>query len=296
MKCLHRSPILHLILALFAGVWSVAAHAQQDIYLDFGRGPEVVHLPPQIESGEPLPLVVMLHGYGSTSLLTDMYLGFTAESDRRGFILVRPNGEIDVYGNRHWNATDACCQYFGDRDDSSYLRGIIDKLVQRFSIDPARIYVTGHSNGGFMSHRMACDHADVVAAVASIAGATWAEPGLNCAPTAPVAVLQIHGTLDPTILYPGGCLALLDCYPGARFTAASWALLNSCSGAPVPEPGRRDFAEGVAGPESLIENFTGCADGGASSLWTLRGASHVPIFTPAFLPAMVDFLYANARD
>lgn len=279
-------------LALFAP----GASAQQDVFIDFGRGPEAVHLPPQIESGEPLPLVMMLHGYGSSALLTDTYLGFSAEADRRGFILVKPNGRVDVYGNRFWNATPACCQYFGQSNDSEYLRRVIDSLTVRYAVDEARIYVSGHSNGGFMSHRMACDHADRVAAIAGIAGATWADPGANCRPSEPVAALQIHGTADPTILYSGGCLVGLGCYPSAEFSAFSWAVFNGCELRAQIEDERRDFTSGIDGPETTVYTYPACADGGAAALWRLGAGSHVPAFTNAFLPALVDFLFTYRND
>ena len=65
------------------------------------------------------------------------------------------------------------------------------------NVDPYRIYVAGHSNGGFMSYRLACTHADRIAAIVSLAGATFDTPA-DCSPTEPVAVLQIHGTADDT--------------------------------------------------------------------------------------------------
>ena len=48
-------------------------------------------------------------------------------------------------------------------DDSGYVRQIIMTIQGIYKIDPRRIYVTGHSNGGYMSHRMACDHSDLIA-------------------------------------------------------------------------------------------------------------------------------------
>ncbi|MEO0971903.1 MAG: PHB depolymerase family esterase [Pseudomonadota bacterium] len=269
--------------------------AQQDIFIDFGRGPVEVHLPPQLGDETPVPLVMMLHGYGSSALLTDTYLGFTEASDARGFVLVKPNGRIDPFGNRFWNATPACCQYFGESNDSAYLRRIIDRLVATFPIDESRIYVSGHSNGGFMSHRMACDHADRVAAIAGIAGATFADPGTDCRPSESVGSLQIHGTADPTIFYQGGCLALLDCYPSAPFTALSWASLNGCALTPERIGEERDFTLG-AGSETTIEEYPNCPPGGAAALWTLDRGGHVPAFNDDFLPAVIDFLYRFSND
>ena len=82
------------------------------------------------------------------------------------------------------------------------------------------------TNGGFMSHRMACDHAGRVASIASLAGATWYDPA-NCAPAAPVHALQIHGTQDGTIQYNGGTL-FGNAYPGAQDSVESWVGYAGC--------------------------------------------------------------------
>src|SRR5439155_20820686 len=114
-----------------------------------------------------------------------------------------PDGTVDGNNNHFWNATDGCCD-FGKTgvDDSSYLAGLIDEIASKYKVDPKRVYFMGHSNGGFMSYRMACDHADRVAAIVSLAGATFADDS-KCKPTAPVAVVEVHGNADPTVPYDG---------------------------------------------------------------------------------------------
>ena len=52
---------------------------------------------------------------------------------------------------------------------------------------------------------MACSYADQIAAVVSLAGATFLTPE-DCAPTGPVAVLQIHGTADDIVGFEGGAI------------------------------------------------------------------------------------------
>ena len=107
-----------------------------------------------------------------------------------------PNGTQDLLALRFWNATDACCDFFGSGvDDSTYLANLVAAIDSAVGVDPRRRFFVGHSNGGFMSYRMACDHADEVAAVVSIAGATFDDTA-DCAPVRPVSTLQIHGTSD----------------------------------------------------------------------------------------------------
>ena len=121
---------------------------------------------------------------------------FRPLAEARGFLYCYPDGTIDRWGNRFWNATDACCD-FGNTgvDDAGYLRALIEEIARRFAVDRKRIYLVGHSNGGFMAYRMACQSADLIAGIASLAGTTFLDPS-RCAPSEPVNILHIHGTAD----------------------------------------------------------------------------------------------------
>jgi polyhydroxybutyrate depolymerase len=165
-----------------------------------GSRPVQVHVPKSYQQGTPAPLVMMLHGYSVTAGLEEAYLDITAQSDARGFIYAMPNGTVDDGGLQFWNADDACCDLYGVAvDDSSYLSGVIKEIEARYTIDPKKVFVMGHSNGGFMAYRMACDHADQIAAIVSLAGAMPTDASV-CKPVAPVATLEIHGTADTEIL------------------------------------------------------------------------------------------------
>ena len=134
----------------------------------------------------PAPLVMMLHGCTLSGQLQEDYFQLLSWSNQLGFLYVAPDGTVDQGGNRFWNATDACCDFYETGvDDSAYLRALIDEIAAQLSVDTERVFILGHSNGGFMAYRMACDHADIIAAVASLAGATFADPA-DCTPSAPV--------------------------------------------------------------------------------------------------------------
>ena len=215
--------------ALVAAAWVGPIHA--DVILDLGRGPVTVHVPPTYDPSAPAPLVMLLHGYGGTGEGLSDYLELPTWSDRLGFLLVAPDGTVDQDGYPFWNATDACCDFFGSGvDDSGYLRAVIEAIIAELSVDTERVYLLGYSNGGFMVYRMACDHADIIASVASLAGATYFDPA-DCTPSAPVRTLHIHGTDDGNVGYEGG--ALLDVpYPGAVASIEQWATYNQCSTVP----------------------------------------------------------------
>ncbi len=95
-----------------------------------------------------------------------------SEAEKRGLLYAVPDGTTDTRGDRFWNATAACCNFYGSTvDDSTYLTEVIAAVSARYSVDPARVYLAGHSNGAFMSFRMACEHADLIAAIAVLNGA-----------------------------------------------------------------------------------------------------------------------------
>src|SRR5580700_7872847 len=135
-----------------------------------GSRPVTLHVPATYSCATAAPLVIMLHGYGSTGASEEAYLNITDESDKRGFLYAHPDGTKDTLGIEFWNATNACCNDFGSTvDDSSYLDGLVHEIEGAYDVDEKRVYFVGHSNGGFMSYRMACDHAGDIAAIASLA-------------------------------------------------------------------------------------------------------------------------------
>ena len=272
-----------------------SARAQVNIMIDVGRGPVTVHVPAGYDPGVPAPLVVLLHGYGVTGAQQEQYFKFTPLSDQYGFILTYPDGMIDLLGNRFWNATNACCNFFASGvDDSTYLLDLVTAIEAQLSVDPRRIYSAGHSNGGFMSYRLACDHPGKFAAIASLAGATFANPA-SCAPVSPVYVLQMHGTLDTTIFYGGGSLLGMS-YPGAVATVQQWASFGGCSPVGVPGASNLDLDASIPGAETIVTHYsTGCQPAGSAELWTIVGGSHSPALSSQFGPRVVEFLLAHPK-
>jgi polyhydroxybutyrate depolymerase len=233
-----------------------------------------------------------------------MRLGRVASD--RGFVFAAPDGTVDSDGNQFWNATDVCCDLdHAGVDDAGYLADLIDEIDAVANIDPKRVYLVGHSNGGFMSYRMACEHADAVAAIVSLAGATFVEPD-DCQPSEPVAVLQIHGTADDVIAYDGGELSdVVDPsggtlrYPGARATAAAWAGYDGCRPELMETEETVDvdaLIDGQSGrAEATVARTSGCEPGGHVELWTIPDGGHVPSVSGAFAERVVDFLLDHPK-
>jgi polyhydroxybutyrate depolymerase len=259
-----------------------------------GDRPVVVHVPASYQPGTPVPLVMMLHGYSASALIEEAYLGITAESDKRGFIYAMPDGTVDQTGLRFWNATDACCDLYGTGvDDSTYLSSVISQIEARYTIDPKRAYLVGHSNGAFMSYRMACDHADQVTALVSLAGAMW-EDVSKCTPSAPVSTLEIHGTADTTIAYDGGAISG-HTYPSVPTTVSDWVTFDGCSATLDTTAPPLDLDAVLPGDETTVTRYGACAAGGHAELWTITGGAHIPTLSTAFTPDLIQFLYDHPR-
>ena len=158
-------------------------------------------------------------------------------------------------------------------------------------MDPNRVYLIGHSNGGFMSFRAAYDHSETIAAIASLAGASHIDD--RPAPANAVHILQIHGTDDGTIAYEGDDIQG-NAYPSAMESVSQWAAYNGC--AEGGEREIRDLVSNLAGHETSVTVFNqGCKPGGSSELWTIAAGSHVPALSNTFAEQVVEWLLAHPK-
>ena len=256
-----------------------------------GERPTKVYVPLSYRADHPAPLVVLLHGYGVSGLIQEALFQVAPRAEEHGFLYAHPDGRADKTGKHFWNATDACCDFgLTGVDDSAYLLGLVDEIAARWSVDPKRVYFMGHSNGGYMAHRMACDHADRIAAVASLAGAMWNDTS-KCKPAAPISVLQIHGTADDMVAYDG-----TPQYPGAKKTVEDWAAFDGCSLAPDTSSPNLDLDESLPGDETTVTKYAaGCKGATDAELWTIVGGGHVPGLSKTFLPDVLGYLLSHPK-
>lgn len=262
--------------------------------------PADVRVPTDYDPNTEYPLVVLLHGYAASGGIQNLYFGLSNQVTALGFILVIPDGTPSSSGARFWNATDACCN-FEDQpvDDVAYLRGLIEEAQENYRIDPRRVYLFGHSNGGFMSHRMACEAPDVITAIASLAGSTYLDPA-DCDSDTPVSMLQIHGTADDVILYdgvedPAGMFPAG--YPSAAETTRRSAERAGCDLDAAVVGASLDLDTTLDGAETtVLEYRAGCARGIGTALWSIEGGGHLPIVQrTAFSTAVIEWLFEQRR-
>lgn len=294
----HRALTPWIVAAL---ALPLAACAARPPDLAFGppERPALLALPLLHDGTTPLPLLVLLHGYGASARSQNAYFGLDAVTRDRGVYLLLPESSRDALGASFWNATDACCDFYGSNvDDVAALDVLLDEVIAALPIDTARIYLLGHSNGGFMAYRMACERGSRFAGVGVLAAADFQDPAA-CAPTAPVSVLHLHGDADGTIPYLGGSVfAGTPPFPSARASVERWAGYAGCDPTPTAGPARDLTLERPDHPDALeteVLDFTGCAPGLGVSLWTLRDEGHAPLFhRDAFVPVL-DWLLEHHR-
>lgn len=137
----------------------------------------------------------MLHGgYGDGAQAERAY-NWDAQADAGRFVVAYPDGM-----DRAWNA-GTCCGIPKNRDidDVGFVTAMVGAIEAQLPIDPARVYVTGMSNGAMMALRLACQ-TELFAAVAPVAGTLLTD----CSHATPASVLQIHGTADDRVPFDGG--------------------------------------------------------------------------------------------
>ncbi len=250
-----------------------------------------VYVPKGYDGRTPLPLVLMLHAHGfDGNAVRTAYMDLNPVADEKGFLVCYPNG---VGGA--WMGPDFLDFYGSSVDDSTYLRGVIEEIMSLFRVDPKRIFSTGPSSGGAMSHRLGCDHADLIAAIAPISGRTYYSPD-DCHPSEPVSVLQNDGSEDG---YADGFmrfgLPVIAEIPGAIRTVQNWAQLNGCQD-PVMEAGLSlDVESDFPGVDTTVLRFTRCPPGGSVELWTVNGGGHVATGSDRFRGMLIDWLFAHPK-
>lgn len=233
----------------------------------------LLHLPKGYDPARPAALILAFHGGGGSMahMAKDNTYGIVDSSDRAGYIVAFPNGSGAV-GDKlaTWNAGN-CCGKARDQqvDDVAFARAVVADIQQRHRIDSGRIYAMGMSNGGMLSHRLACEAADLFAAVAAVAGT---DNSRNCQPSQPISVLQIHARDDDHVLYEGGAgpdafrdQSKVTDFVSVPATIANWVARNQCSGSP------RELLA-VAG--ARCERYEQCRDGARVQLCVTDEGKH----------------------
>ena len=237
----------------------------------------IVHIPTGYSGTVKVPLVLDLHGSGSTAAQQEAFSGMDAEADAAGFIVVYPQGFIDSGTGFDWNVPGEPLPKGDARvknppDDLAFLSELVTGLQERYCIAPGKIYATGFSGGARMSSELACDDSNIFAAVAPVSGLRHPTP---CPSVRAVPIVAFSGTEDPVDPYEGhGQPYWTYSVPRA---ARDWAAQDDCS----LRPHTSTPVSGV-----VLTRYSGCPGHAAVELYTIEGEGHEWPGGPEMPPAV----------
>jgi polyhydroxybutyrate depolymerase len=230
-----------------------------------------VHLPAGYGTAGPVPLLLNLHGSGSTAATQETQTALDATSDADDFIVAYPQGIRTSGAGYGWNIPGTPTFQPAGPDDVAFLTGLLGVLRHQFCVDPARVYASGFSGGARMVSQLACTPGVRLAGIAVAGGLRAPSP---CHPAHPLAVLAFHGTADLSNPFNGhGQAYWTYSVPEA---ALRWARYDGCP---------TQAHTGHPYPQVTVTDYRGCPDGAEVTLYALTGKGHRwPAAAGAFQP------------
>jgi len=222
-----------------------------------------------------LPLVVMMHGGGGNARQMELYTQFNRIAAREGFIICYPQGV-----EKNWNdgrGVEFLPAQKEKVDDVKFIREMVAAIGKEFELDKSRIFATGISNGGFMSHRLAADAADLFVGIAPVVGGMPEPISASFEPAKPISIFIIQGDADPLVPYKGGAVGNNPRKPRGialptSETIAKYLKANGISGegkvSMLPD---KDTADGVTTQATIYP--TG-RDGAKVQVYLLKNGGH----------------------
>jgi polyhydroxybutyrate depolymerase len=185
------------------------------------------YLVSDLSNGEPAPLLFVLHGFGGNAQAMSSFTNIEDSLDEYDLdaVVVYPSGTGAEQGlPQSWNA-GTCCPFatFDLVDDVAFFDELIASLIAQYEIDTTRVWVVGHSNGGMMAYRLACELSTRVTAIGVAAGALVID---TCAPARPVSALHVHGELDTVVPLAGGN-SLGIVFPSTQLSVETFSRANN---------------------------------------------------------------------
>jgi polyhydroxybutyrate depolymerase len=187
---------------------------------------------PSADKTAKMPLVISLHG-GFASPKGMFHLAdFRSIADKEKFIVVCPASKRVWHDGADLNGVD----------DVKFIDQLITYMINTYHTDPERVYVTGISNGGFMTTRLAYQLHERIAAIAVVAATLDIAAGY--APENPMPVLYMHGTKDPIVSYKGGKVFGKGIYSHTAIIK-KWVAIDNYDQTPVVTQFRDDAHDGT---------------------------------------------------
>lgn len=280
---LHRKCFL-LLLFLFFVSCNSPSHAS-----DFKRGALqwqgiqrsfTYYIPDTLDLSQPQPLMLVLHGLGTSGSDAAANWGFTELAAQQNFIAVFPDG-LDG----EWNDGRGISFLFREHyevDDVGFLSALITQFVENYGADAARVFMVGVSNGGMMTLRMGCEKAAQLTAIAPLLASMPKPLYKSCLPEKPLPVMMINGTKDSVVPFEGGTVTVANERYGevvsVHATLSIWQQRNACDISPVVTP-MEEYKPNRVAKGITSELYAKCGSGKAIQLYRIEDGGHsIPSF------------------
>jgi len=257
-----------------------AGNMTRTVRVGSGSRSYVLHVPAAYDGSKPAPLVVDFHVNGGSGSLEQSTSLYPAVTDAEGVVMAFPTGLSGPMGAA-WNFGPCCV---ADVDDVAFSRVLVADVKTIACIDPKRIYATGALTGGGMAYYLACNAADVFAAVAPASFDLVEENVADCKPSRPISVISFRGTAEQLVPYAGGPSSFVPSMPvtflGAQATFQKWAELDQCAGSASSADGNgcSSYASCQGGVEVILCTKQGGGDdaGNATVAWPVLKRHRLP--------------------
>lgn len=221
----------------------------------------ILHVPPRLAASDHPALVLVFHGAQSTDTEAEQQTGLDAVSDADHFLVVYPQGYNGVWNEAVGNTPAAVA----DVNDVAFTSALIADVEHFEPVDKERVEAVGFSNGGVFVNLLGCRLAGVIRVIVPIEGPLLQSVANDCSPSAPLSVLEVHGTADPVIPYGGATFPGLG--GGTVLSAPSaiswWARADRCTQSAT-----------TSSSTVTVKTYEGCAGGATVSLRSLVGGQH----------------------
>lgn len=253
---MKRLLIIQLIIS------SLAVNAQtNDGFLHDGIDRSFIYYTPSSwTQNESLPVLFVLHGLTQDANGIMNITEFNDIAEANNFIVCYPNG-INGAWNANMNITAS------QADDIGFIEELAAYMQNNFNTDPSKQYLSGFSNGGFMSHKIACESSQCFAAIATVSGNMSDTVDMNCNPIHPTSVLHIHGTADPVVIYSGSPTTGVS----VDATIEKWQMFLACDATPITTDMPNNVLLDFSSPQRIV--YQNC-DASSLELIKITGGGH----------------------